>query len=222
MAEKYGVVPKKFTKEWWPYFWMYYKWHTIVAAFVLICVGVTIQQCATSPKYDLTATYVGTSGFSEETQNSVSEYIAQYTADIDGNGKSLPFFQQLVITENNQDAQYNYAMSTKLMLEFQNDCSYLFLMDSTYAENMLKPGSSYDGSFVPVSEWASGGVETDRLYPAEGTAFAVNLKDTNFAKSLNLGDRDIYIAVRCESKDDEKNKQAFDNSKEIANELIKK
>ena len=95
-------------------------------------------------------------------------------------------------------------------------------MDSTYAENMLKPGSSYDGSFVPVSEWASDGVETDRLYPAEGAAFAVNLKDTNFAKSLNLGDRDIYIAVRCESKDDEKNKQAFDNSKEIANELIKK
>ena len=50
MAEKYGVVPKRFTREWWDYFWMYYKWHTIAIAFVIIAVTVTIVQKINAPK----------------------------------------------------------------------------------------------------------------------------------------------------------------------------
>ena len=53
MAEKYGVKPKIFTKEWWPYFWKYYKWHTIAILFVGGLAITWIVQCSRNVEPDL-------------------------------------------------------------------------------------------------------------------------------------------------------------------------
>lgn len=220
MAEKYGVVPPKFTKEWWPYFWMYYKWHTIAAVFVILCVAITIQQCVTAPKYDLTVTYTGESGYSQEAEETIREIIRGYTDDIDGNGEPSPFFQQLIISQNESDAQYNYAMQTKLMLEFQNDCSFIFMMDSGSAGGLLN-SESLEEAFVPVNEWADTAVDEELLhYSDNGTAYAVNLKNSAVFKNKGIPCEDIYIALEANGKDDEANKAAFENSKKIMNALI--
>ena len=44
MAEKYGTIPKRFTPEWWEYFWMYYKVHTIAITLVILAVAITVYQ----------------------------------------------------------------------------------------------------------------------------------------------------------------------------------
>lgn len=219
MAEKYGVVPPKFSKEWWSYFWMYYKWHTLASLFVILCVAVTIQQCVTAPKYDLTVTYTGSSGYTDEIQERIMEIIRQYTDDVDGNGEQSVFFQQLIISDNQSDAQYNYAMQTKLTLEFQNDCSFVFLMDSDMV-NQLIGSQSLEGAFIPVNEWAQGEVDADLLYPSEGEAYAVNLKNSKLLNEASVPCENIYAAICFNNKTDEKNAAAFESSKHIINALI--
>ena len=56
--EKYGTVPKRFTKAWWEYFWEYYKLHVIVSVVVISMIGISAHQLLTNPKYDVTVTYV--------------------------------------------------------------------------------------------------------------------------------------------------------------------
>ena len=66
MAEVYGEKPKKFTKKWWPYFWMYYKWHTISIVAIAVVIISTVMQCVTAEKYDLILTYLGRLHISQE------------------------------------------------------------------------------------------------------------------------------------------------------------
>ncbi len=222
MAEKYGVVPKRFTKAWWSYFWMYYKWHTIATAFIVLCIGVTVRQCVTAPKYDLTVTYAGGYALGEETENKFTEILTEYTEDINKNGESLPYFQPLVISDNQEDAQYSYAMQTKLMLEFQNDNSFLFILDKSMADAMIN-GDAYSGVFAPVSDWTNRDLtDDDVIKDSDGTARAVSLKDSAVFKNAQIPCDDLYIAVKLNGKDDEENTAAFENSKKIADTLISK
>ena len=66
MAEVYGVKPKKFTKEWWPYYWMYYKWHTIIIGFFSITTIISAVQCAMKEHYDLNVVYAGSGYYESE------------------------------------------------------------------------------------------------------------------------------------------------------------
>ena len=85
--EKYGTVPKRFTKLWWEYFWDYYKWHTISVAFVSILILVTAVQCATQVKYDMTITVAGDKYLSEDIQSQLSGELGEVIEDCDENGE---------------------------------------------------------------------------------------------------------------------------------------
>ena len=74
MAERYGTVPKKFTAEWWDYFWTYYKWYVITILFVVIAIGSTIYGKITEEKFDLTVTYAGNNMYSEEVCDKIKQY----------------------------------------------------------------------------------------------------------------------------------------------------
>ncbi len=51
-------TPKTF-KEKLVNFWYHYKWHTIVAAFVILALIVCISQCSAKPSYDIQILYAG-------------------------------------------------------------------------------------------------------------------------------------------------------------------
>ena len=72
MAEKYGVKPKIFTKEWWPYFWMYYKWHTIAILFVGVLAITWIVQCSRNVEPDLGIVCCGSMLYESEKWDNVS------------------------------------------------------------------------------------------------------------------------------------------------------
>jgi hypothetical protein len=222
MAEKYGVIPPKFTKEWWSYFWTYYKWHVIVPLLIIIGVTVTVVQRVNSPKYDLTVTYNGTKTYSDEEANALTEIMNGYIDDVDGNGEKSVYFQQLVFSDSQTEPQYNYAIQTKLMLEFQNDCSFIFIMDDQTVSGLIN-SSATEGVFVPVSEWAQSDVDSELLYPQypEGCeAYAVNLKNSKILKEKGIPCNNIYVALYRNNKTDEENTAAFESSKRILNALI--
>lgn len=221
LAEKYGVIPPKFTKAWWEYFWDYYKWYVIGGGFVLLLVVVTAVQCATQKRYDMTVTYAGNAYFSEEQQTHLEDAMANFVQDVDGNGEQAVFFQNLTISGQKGQEQFDYAMQTKLELEFQNDCSFIFLFSKEQLDSMLSRDYVAD-LYVPVSEWApdlSSDFET--VSAQDGVAYAVNLENSSFFKNLGINSKDLYVAIRYQAKDDEKNQAAYESSLNLLKEFTK-
>ena len=56
---------------------------------------------------------------------------------------------------------------------------------------------------------------------ADGKGYAVNLKDSRLLKDNGIYCDDLYILIRRNYKDDEKNTQAHDDSIAVAEALVK-
>ena len=220
MAEVYGVKPKKFTKEWWPYFWMYYKWHTISVIFVIFLVLLTAYQCATTPKYDLSMTYSGGLIFTDEMAGGLTADMAELIEDIDSNGERSIKFQCYTITGVTGSEEFDSAMRTKLDMEFYNENSYIFLLDT---ETMLRQFNNdyYGEIYDTVDIWADELPAEDKLYMIDGKAYAVSLKDSAYLTSKGYKTDDMYAVLKANYVGGELEEKAYEESKKILNELIK-
>ena len=61
-AEKISIKSNRFL-AWFDNFWYHYKWHTIVALFLVIVLGVSLIQACTTEKTDIVITYAGPKSF---------------------------------------------------------------------------------------------------------------------------------------------------------------
>ena len=218
MAEKYGTIPKRFTKEWWEYFWDYYKIHTIASIIVILLIVMTIYQVRTSPKYDFNITYTGSQMFFDDEVDQIKSNLEQYIDDIDGNGEKSIFFQQIVFEDdNNQEPQYQAAMLSKLQLEFVTNDTMLFIFDETKKDNLFNEG--LDGAFMNVNDWCDEKVSDELLFCNNNVPYAVRLDNSKFLSGLSVPSESLYIAVRANTKDS--NNETYELSKKIANLLIK-
>lgn len=220
MAEKYGTVPPKWTKEWREYFWDYYKWHTIITIGVILCVAVTAVQCATKERYDLTITNSGHIIYSEEDIEHMEEVLSPLADDVDGNGEKSVFVQQINFMGTPGGEEYDYASQTKLDVELTNECSFLFIFDGSELDNALNRNGASE-IYMPVSEWAEEMPSEDKLVSKDGAAYAVKLDDSAFMEENGLYRDDMYVIVRQNYRDNDKNNLAHKSSVRIANTLIK-
>lgn len=221
--EKYGTIPPRFTKEWWAYFWDYYKWHTIATVFAAIIILVTAVQCATQTKYDMSVTLSGKLAIPAETEDAIAAAMAEGIEDCDNNGERNVFIQQLSLSDDaSADPQYEMAISTKLMLEFSAGESYLFILTSDIADTYLN-SDSCEGLFLPVSEWAQKLPADANVKMAAGVPYAVNLGNSAFFKAHGLDMSNCWLLVRGQRNaelDDEKMAVQYENSLATANSLI--
>lgn len=222
--EKYGTIPPRFTKEWWSYFWDYYKWHTLGSAFALVLIVTSAVQCATKTKYDMTLTYAGNSSFSDEFSENISSNLGEVIDDIDDNGQKNVFFQPLTFGQENADPQYEMAMQTKLSLEFSAGETYLFIFSKDVADNYLNSDSS-EGLFLPLDEWITDNSLTDgvQLEMAGGKAYGVSLAESAYFKNLGLDMSQQYIVMRTPRDSelkDEKMSAQYENAKKAAEYLL--
>ncbi len=221
MAERYGKVPKKFTKAWWEYFWDYYKVQTIIVLAIIAAIGITVYQKTTATKYDFNITYTGDLYFSEEDTENIQSQLTDIVPDMDNNNKTDIFFQQLVFSENNEiNAEFNSAMISKLQLEFVTEDTMLFIFEEDKAHYLF----DYDimeGAFEPVETWAEKEFDDSMLYNKDGIAYAVKLSESGIFKELSVPSDSLYVAVRSYHGKDEKVTMRAENAKKVANELIK-
>lgn len=221
MAEKYGVVPKKFSKEWWPYFWMYYKWHTIGTAFVVIMIAITAVQCATREVYDTTITYTGSQIISQDSIEALSASLEPVISDIDKNGENNIFIQQLSITGIQGQEEMDYAMQVKHDLELMSDTAFLFLYDKAECDLMLSREGASD-SYTEVSEWAKTDIPQDKLIiTPDGKACAVSVEGSAVMEAAGINTKDMYMAIRETYSDKELPIEARKCSIDMANEILK-
>ena len=163
--------------------------------------------------------YAGHMNYSEEEINKLKEIISERISDIDGNGENSVLLSTLVFADNAGSEEYDYAIQTKLDLTFTDDCSFIYLMDKANVDAQMQKevvDQIYDctDSFIDSS--------SDKVVKAaDGKGYAVNLKDRRLLKDNGIYCGDLYILIRRNYKDDEKNTQAHDDSIAVAEALVK-
>ncbi|MGN0183258.1 MAG: hypothetical protein ACI4DP_12760 [Candidatus Ornithomonoglobus sp.] len=225
MAEHYGVVPKRFTKEWWPYYWMYYKWQTIGIAFALVLIIVTMVQCATKEKYDVIVNYIGETYFEPETAEGIEAALEPLIEDVDGNGENNVFFQQLTLNNTAGSEEMDYTLQMKHDVGLTDETSYLYMYDKEEAELMLGRESA-DDVYLPLSEWCDtldteAAEGSDILCSESGVPMAVLAEDSELLKSVGMDTTGLYIAVRKNYSDEEINMAAYRSAAVMANAILK-
>ncbi len=224
--EKYGTVPKRFTKKWWEYFWDYYKWHTIATVFALFLIAITVHQYATQIHYDTTITVLGGYGLDEELMKTVEADLEGIVDDCNGDGEKHVMVQQLINQSVSQgqatDAQYEMAITAKVMVEFAAGESCVFLLTQDEVNKYLND-STNDGFFVPVEEWAGAMPEKSRLMGAKGISYAVNLGACRFFTEKGIDASEYYLMIRnprYNEIDDEEAMMRIESAKKIAAYII--
>ncbi len=221
MAEVYGEKPKAFSKEWWPYFWEYYRWHTIGILLALFMVAVTAVQCAQREEYDITVNYVGLGYIPDETVEKLELSFEELAPDIDGNGEVNVFFQQINIGIDDADAELAYAMQTKHDIGLMEDTSHLYIYAKDQAELMIARDNS-DDLYTPVEEWFDGELDASSVIESEsGTALAMSLKDSTFMDGFGIIADDMYVAIKLCNPNKEDNIKSYNCAVEIAQTMIK-
>lgn len=110
------------------HFWYYYKIHTIVAAFVLILIGVTVYQAVTQEKYDLEIDYYGQKYISQEQQKEIEDTLAQYIDDVDGDGQKKV---HLIVNSALTDGEYAMYANTKFTAELSASAYSAYILDES-------------------------------------------------------------------------------------------
>lgn len=199
--EKYGQVPKKFTKEWWEWLWEYYKLHICVTLVVLFATGLTIYQVKTKIHYDLYITYMGTSMPIEGQTSAIEDEWNSILPDVNGNGKTEVFFQTMTDLGENassvlggQSVEYTAAIETKKTVELQMGESFVFIiskhqMDTWYAHGLT------DDVFVPSDVWLSN-KDVEKAPDAAANCFVKLPEGNPLEKNGFAADEELYIAVR--------------------------
>lgn len=218
MAEKYGVVPKRFTKAWWEYFWEYYKWHTIVILTLAAVFAVCVYQAVTKPEYYFTVSYAGEFYLSDEQEARLSEKLSSFVNDEeDCDGIAL---NQVAFVEENEDPQALYTKITRLQLEVTNEETMIYIFDADKAKYYIE-SESMDGAFLTAEEWLNTEIDDDRLIGKDGKTYAVRLDDSGFLKECEIDGKDLYIAMRNHTPEEaEKLKEKISDAKSIANTIL--
>lgn len=217
MAEKYGTIPKKFTKEWWSWFWMYYKIHVIATAFILILIIMTVVDAITAEKYDATVIYAGRKYYSEEVQEKMEEILSPLYEDIDGNGEKSIFFSSIDVDLNSKDIEYLQARILKADTSFTDNNTYLYILDSDMAKRYAE-----SESFTPLEDWLTADISGLATYDANGKAYGVDISDLKFFKDAEIDTSGLYMFIRYYPRADQKKEQlkGYNASIDLANKIL--
>ena len=222
MAEKYGSVPPRFSKEWWDYFWTYYKGYVIAIVFVIILTVVTVVQKVNSPRYDITLTYAGPLSFSDECVEIITDELSPMCEDVDGNGEKALRFSEL--TMNPSEAEYSVVMEQKLYLSIAVEDIYLYILEGEASLPYI--GDSPDDSgFLEVKEWCKRDIPEDKLFTHNDYAYGINVSECEVFRRISeeygADFSNTYLFVRYAPREDQKEQvEGFKAAKKLATELV--
>ncbi|MBQ7363100.1 MAG: hypothetical protein IJW48_01475 [Clostridia bacterium] len=152
-------------------FWYHYKWHSIVAVFVIIAVTVCTLQMCSKERFDNYILYAGGYGISRNGADDVAEYsiilssMKKVSRDVDENGEIVTSFLDLYApTPSEMDASgsdlYNLTIENfdRLKYELISGSEYYVCLLSEYNYDEYK---EWDGVriFTPLAPYTKEGNE---------------------------------------------------------------
>ena len=178
--EVYGQKPKRFTKEWWEYFWDYYKLHTIAGVFLLFILVISISECAHKIDYDLQVDYISEHQISDRSVTALTELIEKNIDDINENGKNQAYVTVLDMGED-ADPQYTQAIYTKYSVEAGYTESFVFLVSKKYADIL-----SEEDIFEKSENWTSA---------PSYNGYCISLDNCAVLKEIGIDTSDLYLGI---------------------------
>ena len=221
-------------------FWYHYKWHSLIAFFLVLTFTVcTLQMCSRSD-YDLHVLYAGQSDVRQTASEGLSEHrvllstLKLVAEDYDEDGKQLLNLLTLFLPSEEEIEQINarleaedegYEVQTQLVMQNADQMEQLMLLSDYYLcflseENYLAYRGRTEDFFVSLSPYV--GDADVRYY--EGSTNAVYLRSTAFGNLPGfdgLADDTLIclrsvseVAKRADRKGSEKNFQRAEKTLE--------
>lgn len=153
-AEGISIKNNRFL-VWLDNFWYHYKWHTIVALFLVIVLGVSLVQACTSEKTDIVITYAGPKGFVGVTDEKlgINSALSDASRDAYGDAANATLNSFLIYSKEQIEAiekenyvseserpKVNTADNTASMNNFneylKSGASYILLLDPSIYEGI--------------------------------------------------------------------------------------
>lgn len=225
--EKYGEIPKRFTKKWWEYFWDYYKIHTIATVVAVVAVVSTIVQCANQIDYDLSFVTAGLPMLAVDKEEALCTEIAELADDIDGKDGTNVYITQIPIGVEGEDPEYEATLMQSFLIELGFGEGYIYLFSEECADSYLNRDDCAD-SFMPVTDWGVDGIDMedkDRFMLYMGEPFAFSMEGNSLLESVGIDTTDCYMMIRYpryNEEDDDMALKRFDNTIKAAREIIAK
>lgn len=223
MAEKYGVIPKRFTKAWWEYFWTYYKWYVIIPAVVIILVIGTIITNIKMSKFDLVLTYAGPQYISATQQKEINNKLSLICPDANGDGKNLLTLASITMNPESNDKEYLSGAVTMLQFSLYDEEKYVYIIHEDFIPRFF--GQNEAGcAYEPAKNWVVTDIGNVEMISARETNYGISLNGSKLLKEWNIDLSDHYLLMRFAPKKDapEDEIRDYEAAKEFANILLEK
>ena len=222
--EKYGEIPKRFTKNWWEYFWDYYKIHTIATVVAVVAIASTISQCVNKIDYDLSIVTAGLPTLSQVGDETLCTALSELCDDIDGKDGTNVYISQIPMGVEGTDPEYEATLMQSFLIELGFGEGYIYLFSNECADSYLNRDDVVD-SFLPVSDWGIGDIDLEgrkiKLYMGE--VYALGMEGNSYLEDAGINTADCYMMVRYpryNEKDDEQALKRFENAKIAAKAIV--
>ena len=147
------MAQKSNFKLWLENYWYHYKWHTIIALFLVITVGVSVTQCVANPNYDQSAVLYCDRTVMENTSLALQTELTKRATDLNGDGQTLLGVYNVSYDSDGVNPQnQGYANSQKLMVMISSADYVLYIVDEYGYKRLMEEDNmqlfqSYD--FLP-------------------------------------------------------------------------
>ena len=224
-------------------FWYHYKWHSIIAAFLVVTVLICSLQMCRREKFDTYVLYAGSKTLSRATgEDGMSDYMRivnslyRVTDDFDGDGEvAVSLLNYLSMTkEEIEEAKENLKEGEELNLIYGDSENLRHtLLYSEYYVCFLSVGvyeqyKEYHGvpMFVPLADYTAKGRSYD-FY--DESAIKLSSPALERFRALpgicDLDAEDTLICLRAKSElansfGSEKNSKNYDRAKEVIKNIL--
>ncbi len=192
-------------------YWYYYKWHTVIAVFIIFVVGFTIKSATESKENDLFMVYVSDKAIDTDVSGKLGKDLEKNKLIKDVNGDSeVNFYLDTLVTSldgNNSDV----ASMQKLQVYMLAGEQSLMLVHKYIPED-------YDGTFEDISAYAS---EDDTVYKgSNGKITAISVEGNSYLENMGINTENLYIGIHARS-DKQIEKHERDAEYKMAHNILK-
>ena len=219
-------------------FWYHYKWHSIIALFLIFTVTVCTLQMCDKEKYDVNVLYAGGHAFSRESDGAdYSEYqkilsgLKQFTRDHDEDGKVSVSFRDLYtptedeLRDAEDDVYYSRYFEDKKILTstmMAGDYFLCFFSPEVF-ESYDKVEGEGVGVFAPLSPILAKDRDVE-YYNEKTTGIKLSSLEIYSLSGFSFMPEDTVVCIRntgfSTHLDDDRNERDYKRSLEMLIKMV--
>ena len=170
----------------------YYKWHTIIAVFVIFLAVIGIKSCVESKEPDINILYVSDKYVQNDAGEKFQKQLSQnnFITDVNKDGKEYFYFEPVIISYEGNDNQ-NFAVYQKLQVQMFAGQQSLMLVHQYVLED-------YDGAFENIGDYAK---EDDKTFTGnQKFVSGISVEGNKFLEDIGINTENLYIAMHVRTE----------------------